>query len=93
MREELGNAKMPVIVGEPGQFLRTDERWDCKYIDTVIHTLKELPKKLPYCGFANSEGLTDRGDGIHFNSVSYRILGKRYFDEFKKLYNRRQRQF
>lgn len=88
IREELGNTKIPVIIGEPGHFLKKYESGRFKYIDTIIHTLKELPKKLPYCGFANSEDLTDRGDGLHFNSVSYRILGKRYFEEFKKIYNR-----
>lgn len=87
LREELGNSEIPVIVGEPGRFLINHISGRYKYIDTIIHTLKELPKNISYCGFANSEGLTDRGDGLHFNSASYRILGKRYFDEFKKLYS------
>lgn len=87
LREELGNSEIPVIVGEPGRFLINHISGRYKYIDTIIHTLQELPKNVSYCGFANSEGLTDRGDGLHFNSASYRILGKRYFDEFKKLYS------
>ena len=33
----------------------------------------------------SSEGLTDRGDGLHFNSPSYRALGTRYWNAFKTL--------
>lgn len=36
-------------------------------------------------GIASSEGLSDRGDLLHFNSASYRILGRRYFKEYQKI--------
>lgn len=88
MREELGNPEMPVIVGEPGRFIKKHESGRYKYIDIITDILKELPKVIPCCGFAGSEGLTDRGDGLHFDSASYRILGKRYFEEFKKINGR-----
>ncbi|MGN1122566.1 MAG: sialate O-acetylesterase, partial [Eubacteriales bacterium] len=64
LRAELGNDKIPVIVGEPGRFIKHHVSGKFQYIDTVIRTLKDMPNQLPYCGFANSEGLTDRGDGL-----------------------------
>lgn len=88
IREKLGNAELPIIVGEPGHFIKNYKSGRFKYIDKITLTLKEMPRKLPFCGFAASDGLTDRGDGLHFNSASYRILGKRYFEEFLKIYNR-----
>ena len=90
IRAELGDIDIPVIVGGLGDFAKKYENGKLKYIDTVNHTLKELPKQLNLCGFASAEGLCDRGDGIHFNSASYRIFGKRYFEEFKKLYEIRK---
>ena len=54
-------------------------------MDIVNEALKTMPSTIGNCGFASSEDLTDRGDSIHFNSVSYRIFGKRYFSEFLKV--------
>ena len=51
-------------------------------MDIVNEALRTMPFVIENCGFASSEGLTDRGDSIHFNSVSYRIFGKRYFNEY-----------
>ena len=87
IRDKLGNTDIPVIVGGLGDFAKKYENGKLKYIDTVNNKLKELPKQLNRCGFASADGLTDRGDGIHFNSASYRVLGKRYFEEFKRIYN------
>lgn len=33
----------------------------------------------------SSEGLTLKSDGMHFTSASYRILGGRYFEEYRKI--------
>lgn len=87
IRDKLGNTDIPVIVGGLGDFAKKYENGKLKYIDTVNNKLKELPKQLNRCGFASADGLTDREDGIHFNSASYRVLGKRYFEEFKRIYN------
>lgn len=86
VRAKLGSPTLPIIVGEPGRFLKDFKDCRFKYIDRISDTLRKLPDMVPCCGFADSDGLTDRGDGLHFNSASYRILGKRYFEEFEKFY-------
>ena len=85
LRKDLGNEKIPVIVGELGRFASTYQNGKFKYTDIVNKALKTMPSTIENCGFASSKDLTDRGDGIHFNSVSYRIFGKRYFSEYLKV--------
>lgn len=85
LRKDLGNEKLPVIVGELGRFASAYQNGKLKFMDAVNNALRTMPFVIENCGFASSEGLTDRGDSIHFNSVSYRIFGKRYFEEFLKV--------
>lgn len=82
LRKDLGNEKLPVIVGELGRFAASYQNGKLKYMDIVNEALRTMPSVIENCGFASSEGLTDRGDSIHFNSVSCRIFGKRYFNEY-----------
>ena len=82
---DLGNEKLPVIVGELGRFAGTYQSGKLKYMDVVNKALSKIPSVIENCGFASSEGLTHRGDNIHFDSKSYRVFGKRYFEEFLKL--------
>ena len=37
-----------------------------------------MPKKVKLTAFVGAEGLKDKGDQTHFDSPSYRELGKRY---------------
>ena len=76
MRIDLSGVNVPVITGELGPFLR--ERDDCKFSATVNRHLRDLERSLPFCGCASSEGLTDNGDKLHFNSESLREFGRRY---------------
>jgi len=46
---------------------------------------KNMPNDLPHVGFANSDGLTHRGDHLHFNAASQAEFGKRYAAEMQKL--------
>ncbi len=84
LRKELGNENLPVIVGELGSFAKKYQDGALKYLDIVNTALSDMPDKIPYCGFAESKDLTHRGDDIHFDSKSYRILGKRYFEAYLK---------
>ena len=36
-------------------------------------------------GFVSAKGLTSNPDNLHFNAVSLREFGLRYYEEFKKL--------
>ena len=70
LRADLDAQEVPVIVGETGRF-----RPDGAAINAV---LAKLPDFVPHCAFVSAEGLADKGDKIHFDSPSFRELGRRY---------------
>jgi hypothetical protein len=70
LRADLNAADVPIIVGETGRF-----RPDAEAINTV---LAALPQTVPKCAFVSAEGLTDKGDKLHFDSASQREFGRRY---------------
>lgn len=82
LREKLGDTNLPVIVGELGEFVKNYHRFNMQWADTVNKALTEISSELNNCAIANAKGLTHRGDGIHFNSASYRIFGERYFEAY-----------
>ena len=84
-KTDIGIDRLPVIVGGLGSFAKKRLNGKLKYLDIVNQTLCEMPQKLDLCEYASAEGLNHRGDFVHFNSASYRILGKRYFEMYLKL--------
>lgn len=70
LRADLDDQTVPVIVGETGRF-----RPDGEAINAV---LAQLPEFVPHCAFVSAEGLSDGGDRLHFDSASFRELGRRY---------------
>ena len=70
LRTDLDAADVPVIVGETGRF-----REDAGPINAV---LASLPQHVPDCAFVPADGLTDKGDKLHFNTASLREFGRRY---------------
>ncbi len=70
MRQELGAENVPLIVGETGRF-----RADGSAINAV---LAQLPTTIPRCAFVSAEGLTDKGDKLHFDTHSLHEFGRRY---------------
>lgn len=85
VRAFAGNDKLPFVVGELGHFLANTE--------TFNKNLWELPKRLKNVAVVSTEGLTDRGDKLHFSSRSAEILGKRYAKAMESLRNSNQKVF
>ena len=86
LRKDLGNEALPVVVGGLGDFLEDyDDEIKYKHTKTVQEALKQIPSTIQNCAFASAEGLTDRGDGVHFNSKSYRVFGERYFQSYLEI--------
>jgi len=79
-RKDLGNQKIPVIVGELGQFWKR-----AKHKAVVDAALKALPGKVKHAAWVSAEGLNHKGDGVHFNAAGYRELGKRYAAKMQAL--------
>ena len=47
--------------------------------------LRNLVKTIPLYGCVSSAGLSDKGDKLHFDSVSLRELGRRYAARYLKI--------
>lgn len=80
LREQLGTPSLPVILGELGGYL--SKRPDFPHYRTVNAELRKIPGTLPYSAFVDAEGLTDKGDDLHYDARSLRIFGERYAAEY-----------
>ena len=85
LRRDLGgNEPIPVIVGELGHFLSNYEDSENLFVawQEVNDALRQAARILPAASFVSSEGLQDKGDSVHFNSVGLREFGRRYGCEY-----------
>ncbi len=71
--------EVPVILGGLGSFLGY-----MPYVDLVNAQLRALGER-PGWGYASADGLTDKGDALHFDTRSQMELGQRYFAAYKAL--------
>lgn len=78
-RNDLGLPDLPIVVGELGAFVQGPPA------QMVKAAQRKMPDDLPHVGFADSTGLTDKGDHLHFTSASQQEFGKRYGAAMQKL--------
>ena len=81
-RTEFDTPDVPFIAGQMGIF--PERPWDDerRLVDAAHQSLSQ---KVKNTAFANSNGLTHKGDKVHFSTDSYRELGHRYFAKFQQL--------
>jgi Carbohydrate esterase, sialic acid-specific acetylesterase len=82
LRGELGLATMPIVVGQLGPFL-TVEKYP--YLKTVEGAIEHIPAVVSNAGYADSAGLADRGDQLHFSAAAQTEFGARYAKAMLKL--------
>ena len=75
-------ARVPVVVGEIGSFLDKEEY---PYVPLVNEQIRAFADAHEDCACVSSRGLTDRGDRLHFNTRSQRLLGLRYAECWQEL--------
>ncbi len=76
LREALGG-DLPLMIGEVPE--RTDERWGMRERAPRLNGIfKTLASELPNAVLVPAADLALKPDGLHFNSVSLRLLGSRY---------------
>jgi hypothetical protein len=80
MRKDLGNEKLPIVIGELGIFGR-DGGWHTK-INTAMREYKAHEKNI---GMITTTDLFHKGDSLHFDAASYRTMGKRYAEQMVKI--------
>lgn len=73
---------VPFILGQLGQF--PDAPWNDarRAIDQVHRT---LPEQVPHTAYVSAEGLSHKGDRLHFDAPSLRVFGRRYAHAFLTL--------
>ena len=76
LRADAGTPNVPIVAGELGEFLQRP------YAHIVDEQIDSLPRLLDHVAVAPAKGLTDRGDQLHFDSVSQREFGRRYAAAF-----------
>lgn len=81
-RTALDADEVPFIAGQMGQF--AERPWDV-HKRRVDAAHQSLPKQVRATAFVSSNGLAHKGDEVHFDSASYRELGRRYAAAYLKL--------
>jgi hypothetical protein len=77
LRRDLGLPHLPIVVGQLGDFL-TLTPGKYPYADLVRGAIKHIPAVAPGVAYADSAGLSDKGDKLHFNADAAKELGARY---------------
>ena len=79
LRTDLQAPDVPFLAGELATFAGKPST---PAKDAVNAALRALPQTVPRTGFVPAEGLTDRGDKLHFDAKSAREFGRRYAEIF-----------
>lgn len=80
LRTDLNQPDLPIVVGQLGEFLGPP---DHPHVDRIRQAIRRVAHDLPRVGYADSAGLTDLGDNLHFDSLSARELGKRFAESMR----------
>lgn len=81
-RKELNAESVPFIAGQMGQFKERPWSDARKKVDQAH---RDVATKVKHAAFVNSDGLSHKGDQVHFDSKSYREFGRRYATAYQKL--------
>lgn len=85
LRRELGAEELPLLLGELSENICAP-KWQLGDRPVRFNQmLHELERELPACRVVSAKGLSLKPDGLHFNSVSLRAFGRRYFEALKDL--------
>ena len=85
LRADLGIPKLPFVAGQLGEFLYTRTNGNPQGAKIVNAAIARLPGEVVMTGSFTSEGLTHKGDELHFDSASEREMGRRYAREMIRL--------
>ena len=80
LRAELDDPALPVVVGELGEYL--SQRPEFGHFRTVNAELRKASETLSACAYVSSQGLTHKGDSLHFDAPSLRRFGERYAEAY-----------
>lgn len=82
MKKRLGLESVPVIVGGLGDYLAPQEAYADYHV--INKQMQELARENRGYYYVSAKGLTCNPDNLHFNAVSIRKFGERYYKVFKE---------
>ena len=84
LRRDLDAEGLPLLIGELAWEIAP--RWGLGDRPAAMNrAYHEIACTLPQCAIVSSEGLTQKPDGLHFDSAALRQFGHRYFAEYQRL--------
>jgi hypothetical protein len=75
LRADLDQPSLPIVVGQIGEFLSLEKH---PYVDTVRAAIRQVAATVPHTGYADSAGLGDLGDRLHYSADAQREMGARF---------------
>ena len=89
LRSDLHAPKVPFVAGQLPLFPQGTT--DAAGVARVNAALVELSKTVPHYAFVPATGTTDRGDHLHLDAASARLMGQRYAAAMQQLQRPRRR--
>eukprot|EP01084_Bolivina_argentea_P099964 179609_1 len=77
-RKYFNNDNIPILVGGLADFLGRNANDNFIYYNIINTALKSLPERVHNIAFVATNDLNHKGDWLHFDSASCRVLGQRY---------------
>ena len=81
LRKDLNLTDVPLLLGGLGEFLPKC-RENLKNYPHINEALQAMTRSMKHTAYVPANGLTSNPDNLHFNAVSLREFGQRYFNEF-----------
>ena len=85
LRKALNAEHLPLVLGELAENSTASHYMQIERLPDFNRMLHGLAAQLPNCGVVNAQGLEMKPDKLHFNAVSLRKLGVRYFEKYKEM--------
>ena len=75
LRQDLKSPTLPIVVGQLGEFLTPN---GYPFVVQVRTAIAHIPADVPNAGFADSKGLGNKGDNLHFSADAQEEFGRRF---------------
>lgn len=76
-REEVGNSKLPILIGELGAYSKTPIEWNA-----INEIIKQYITSDSNAYLISTNDLVHKGDFIHFDSQGQRLIGQRFAEAY-----------
>lgn len=78
-RDYIGDKNLPILLGELGNFTNEDNQ---RYRTMINESIHRVATSMENVFVISAKGLTHKGDSLHFNSASQRLMGERFAAKF-----------